>query len=296
MGKWEQPPAPTGSPIVKSKGDEKTCPERLLYSDAVHQTTLAIKESKHEQLHLSFIAYHSQNLYLILKEKFKIWPWHIDFSKVDMCLPIKWESFPESKDRAIKCHLLAINLMRFANSRSMKEEGHLADLSSWEEEGGMCLRRVGPRNSIIIILSFLRLSFALHVASSSSTVDRLLPWPVCLQTALVIHHADLGTLEEKESFPMYMNSKGGCHLMLPGSHATTPWLKLYGWQTLWMGRPVPSWDIIRKIYLVSASGSWHRAPKILVISQIIGIYCALTFSLSFWFLKREIPRCLNSSK
>ena len=74
---------------MKSKGDEKTCPERLLHSDAVHQTTLAIKESKYEQLHLRFIAYRSQNLYLILKEKFKIWPWHIDFSKVDMCLPIK---------------------------------------------------------------------------------------------------------------------------------------------------------------------------------------------------------------
>lgn len=125
---------------------------------------------------------------------------------------------------AITCHLLAINLMRFASSRSMKEEGHLADLHSWEEEGGMCLRRVGPRNSnyIIIILSFLRLSFALHVASSSSTVDGLLPWSVCLQTALAIHHADLGTLEEKESFSMYMDSKGGYHLMLPGSHAPTP--------------------------------------------------------------------------
>lgn len=41
-----------------------------------------------------------------------------------------------------------------------------------------------------------------------------------------------------------------------------PGLKLYGWQTLWMGRREPSCDIIRKIYLVSASGSWHRAPKI----------------------------------
>lgn len=104
----------------------------------------------------------------------------------------------------------------------MKEEGHLADLHSWEEEGGMCLRWVGPRNSVIVILSFLRLSFALHIASSFSTIDRLLPWSICLQKTLVIHHADLGTLEEKESFPMYMNSKGGCHLMLPGSHAPTP--------------------------------------------------------------------------
>lgn len=61
---------------MKSRGDEKTCPEILLYPDIVYQTTLAIKENEHEQLHLCFIAYHSQNPYLMVKEKFKIWPWH----------------------------------------------------------------------------------------------------------------------------------------------------------------------------------------------------------------------------
>ena len=73
---WEQPPHPTGSSVVRFKCGEKTWPERLLYSDAAHQTTLDIKENKHKQLHFSFIAQHSQNPYLMLKEKFKIWSWH----------------------------------------------------------------------------------------------------------------------------------------------------------------------------------------------------------------------------
>ena len=207
-------------------------PRRLLYSDAVHQTTLAIKESKYEQLHLRFIAYRSQNLYLILKEKFKIWLWHIDFSKVDMCLPIKWESFPESKDRAIKCHLLAINLMRFANSRSMKEEGHLADLHSLEEEGGMCLRcgwtqklRLYHHNSFLLETQLCSTCcFLLFYCRWGSPL-------VCMSSDSFSHSSCwLGeTLEEKESLSMYMNSRGGYHLLLLGFQAPIPCLKHYGW-------------------------------------------------------------------
>lgn len=64
---------------------------------------------------------------------------------------------------------------------------------AWKKEVECVSGVAGPTNSdyIIIILSFLRLSFALHVASSSSTVDGVLLWSVCLQTALVTHHAGL---------------------------------------------------------------------------------------------------------
>lgn len=181
--------------------------------------------------------------------------------------------------------------MRFASLRSMKEEGHLVDSHNWEEGSRVGLRTWSDPETQIISSHFFLLEAQL--CSVHCFLLFYCRWPsplVCMptdQTALGFHHAGLGTLEERESSSLYINSKEGYQLMLLGSHVPTPRLKHYGWWT-------PSCDILRKIYLVSVSCSGHITPKILVISWVIGVSFVLMFSLSFCFLKQEIPRPLKS--
>lgn len=55
-------------------------------------------------------------------------------------------------------------------------------------------------------------------------------------------------------------------------------------------------DIIRNIYLVSAPSSWYRAPKIAVISLVMGVLRAsfiIIFSLSHRFLMQEPLKSLD---
>ena len=173
----------------------------------------------------------------------------------------------------------------------MKEEGRLVDSHNWEEGSGVGLRTwLDPETQIMSSYFFL---LEAQLCSTHCFLFFYCRWPsplVCMptgQTTLGFHRVGLETLEERKNSSLYINSKEGYQLRLLGSHAPTPRLKHHG---LW----TPSCDILRKICLVSVSCSGHIAPKTLVISWVIGVSFVLMFSLSFCFLKQEIPRPLKS--